>query len=112
MAGMGRKQPLGDRSSLVLRRPCIGDLSGKPKANAKVMSRFTSTLADRVYMAVETVLDQYRRDGLSEVQIRAVLDRAINASRQLEATAGANQATPRLTHDVQYGWKQTQPTLR
>ena len=56
------------------------------KGEAKVMSRFTSTLADRVYMAVETILDQYRRDGLSEVQIRAVLDRAINASRQLEAT--------------------------
>ena len=50
------------------------------------MSRFTPTLADRIYMAVETVLDQYRRDGLSEDQIRAVLDRAIIASRQLEAT--------------------------
>ena len=86
MAGMGGKLPSGDHSSLVLRSPCIGELSGKQKANAKVMSRFTPTLADRVYMAVETVLDQYRRDGLSEVQIRAVLDRAINASRQLDAT--------------------------
>jgi len=86
MAVLGGKRTLGDHSSLVLRRPCIGELSGKPKANAKVMSRFTSTLADRVYMAVETILDQYRRDGLSEEQIRAVLDRAINASRQLEAT--------------------------
>jgi hypothetical protein len=37
-------------------------------------------------MAIETVLDQYRRDGISEEQIRAVLDRAINASSQLEAT--------------------------
>ena len=83
---MGGKQPLGDRSSQVLRRACIGEWSGKPKANAKVMSRFTSTLADRVYMAVETVLDQYRRDGLSEEQIRAVLARAIDASKQLEAT--------------------------
>jgi hypothetical protein len=50
------------------------------------MSRFTPSLADRIYMAVETILDQYRRDGLSEDQIRAVLDRAILASRQLEAT--------------------------
>jgi hypothetical protein len=49
------------------------------------MSRFTPSLADRIYMAVETILDQYRRDGLSEDQIRAVLDRAILASRQLEA---------------------------
>jgi len=37
-------------------------------------------------MAVEAILDQYRRDGLSEDQIRAVLDRAILGSRQLEAT--------------------------
>jgi hypothetical protein len=37
-------------------------------------------------MAVEAILDRYRRDGLSEDQIRAVLDRAILASRQLEAT--------------------------
>jgi hypothetical protein len=50
------------------------------------MSRFTPTLADRIYMAVEAILDRYRRDGLSEDQIRAVLDRAILASRQLEAT--------------------------
>jgi len=50
------------------------------------MTRFTPTLADRIYMAVEAILDQYRRDGLSEDQIRAVLDRAILASRQLEAT--------------------------
>jgi hypothetical protein len=50
------------------------------------MSRFTPSLADRIYMAVETILDKYRRDGLSEDQIRAVLDRAILASRQLEAT--------------------------
>ena len=49
------------------------------------MSRFTSTLSDRIYLAVETILDQYRRDGLSEEQIRAVLDRALVASRQLEA---------------------------
>jgi len=80
------RQALGDRSSPVVRRPCIGELSGKPKANAKIMSRFTPTLADRIYMAVETVLDQYRRNGLSEEQIRVVLDRAIIASRQLEAT--------------------------
>ena len=86
MAALSGEQALGDRSSQVLRRQCIGELSGKPKANAKVMSRFTPTLADRVYMAVETVLDQNRRDGLSEEQIRAILDRAINASRQLEAT--------------------------
>ena len=50
------------------------------------MSRFIPTLADRVYMAVEAVLDPYRRDGISEDQIRTVLDRAIDASRQLEAT--------------------------
>jgi hypothetical protein len=52
----------------------------------ELMSRFTPSLADRIYMAVETILDRYRRDGLSEDQIRAVLDRAILASRQLEAT--------------------------
>ena len=50
------------------------------------MSRFTPTLADRVYMAIETVLDHYRRDGVSEERIRAVLDRAVIASRQLEET--------------------------
>ena len=75
-----------DHSSLVLPSQCIGDLSGKPKAKAKVMSRFSPTLSDRVYMAVEAVLDQYRRDGISEDRIRAVLDRAIDASKQLEAT--------------------------
>lgn len=50
------------------------------------MSRFSPTLIDRVYMAVETVLDQYRREGVPEEKIRAVLDRAIVASGQLEAT--------------------------
>ena len=59
------------------------------------MSRFTPTLADRIYMAVETLLDHYRRDGLSEEQIRAVLDRAIIASRQLEATRTLIQQPPR-----------------
>ena len=58
------------------------------------MSRFTPTLADRVYMAIETVLDHYRRDGVSEERIRAVLDRAVIASRQLEAT-GALIRQPR-----------------
>ena len=50
------------------------------------MGRFTPTVTDRFYMALETVLDQYRRDGVSEDQIRAVLGHAIVASRQLEAT--------------------------
>jgi hypothetical protein len=50
------------------------------------MSRFTPSSIDRIYMAVETVLDKYRRDGASEEQIRTVLDRAIRASTQLEAT--------------------------
>jgi hypothetical protein len=50
------------------------------------MSRFTPTLSDRIYMAVEAVLDHHRRGGISEEQIRAVLDRAIIASNQLEAT--------------------------
>ena len=49
------------------------------------MSRFRPTLTDRIYMAVETLLDQYRRDGVPEVEIRAVLDRAITASGELEA---------------------------
>ena len=50
------------------------------------MGRFTPTVTDRIYMALATVLDQYRRDGVSEEQIRAVLGHAIVASRQLEAT--------------------------
>ena len=56
------------------------------KGECQVMSRSTPTLADRVYMSLEAVLDQYRRDGFSEDRIRAVLDRAIHASKQLEAT--------------------------
>ena len=85
-AAKGGKRTFEDRSSLVVCRTGICELSGKQKANAEVMSRFTPTLADRIYMAVETVLDRYRRDGLSEEQIRAVLDRAITASKELEAT--------------------------
>ena len=49
------------------------------------MSRFRPTLTDRIYMAVETLLDRYRRDGVPEGEIRAVLDRAIIASGELEA---------------------------
>ena len=56
------------------------------KASSADMSRFTPTLTDRIYMAVEALLDHHRRDGISEEQIRTVLDRAIIASRQLEAT--------------------------
>jgi len=50
------------------------------------MSRFRATITDRIYMAVEALLDRHRRAGISEEQIRSVLDRAIIASRQLEAT--------------------------
>jgi len=82
-------------SSLVLCSRFIDELSGNQLVSVKEMSRFTPTLADRIYMAVETLLDHYRRDGLSEEQIRAVLDRAIIASRQLEATRTLIQQPPR-----------------
>jgi len=83
MTGMGSKRPL--RSSPVVVRSVIAEQSGE-KASAADMSRFTPTLNDRIYMAVEAVLDHHRRHGISEEQIRAVLDRAIIASKQLEAT--------------------------
>ena len=62
------------------------------------MGRFTPTVTDRFYMALETVLDQYRRDGVSEEQIRAVLGHAIVASRQLEGDTDTDQPAPSLTH--------------
>ena len=75
--------------AIVHRWFCVAHVFGperQAKGERQVMSRFTSTSADCIYMAIETVLDQYRRDGISEEQIRAILDRAINASSQLEAT--------------------------
>lgn len=51
------------------------------------MARPSITEEDRMYLAVERVLDGYRRGGVAEGAITALLERAWRASRELQATA-------------------------
>lgn len=43
--------------------------------------------ADEIYLAVEKILDDRRRDGMPESTVRSILERLVRASDELAATS-------------------------